>query len=83
MLELEPMPRGTAYRYRDATLQVIWQTSVPQTDEDAIDYFYTVCTFNPKDFHPVYVERLDHHFGWIMLPYKATTDELFFKVERL
>jgi hypothetical protein len=80
MMELAQVPNGTPYRYSDKSLQIIWQTSVPKTDDEALEYFYTICTFNPKEFHPVYVERYDHNFGWIMLPYRAITDELFFEV---
>jgi hypothetical protein len=47
-----------SYRYRDAELRVIWQTSVPKDDEAALAYFHTVSRFS-KDHKPVYCERLD------------------------
>lgn len=46
-----------SYRYRDANLRVIWQTSVPKDDEAALAYFHAVSRFS-KDFKPVYCERL-------------------------
>lgn len=47
-----------SYRYRDAQLAVIWQTSVPKDDEAALAYFHVVQRFGPE-FEPVYCERLD------------------------
>jgi hypothetical protein len=47
-----------AYRYRDASLQVIWQTSVPKDDEAALAYFHAVCRFS-KDAKPVYCEAIE------------------------
>lgn len=46
------------YRYRDASLKLIWQTSVPKDDEAALAYFHVVSRFG-KDYRPVYCERLD------------------------
>jgi hypothetical protein len=45
------------YRYRDAKLSVIWQTSVPKDDEAALAYFHVVSRFGP-DYKPVYCEAI-------------------------
>lgn len=50
-------PAVSSYRYRDASLKVIWTTSVPKDDEAALAYFHTVDRFGP-DFKPVYCERV-------------------------
>ena len=51
-----------SYRYRDASLRVIWQTSVPKDDEAALAYFHAVVRFGP-DFKPVYCERIERPAG--------------------
>lgn len=33
------------YQYRDAHLDIVWVTNVPNTDEQAVDYFYTLLTW--------------------------------------
>lgn len=43
-----------AYQYLDARLTVIWHTSIPWTDDEAIDYFTFVRNISPK-FHPKYI----------------------------
>lgn len=48
---------AVSYRYRDAQLSVIWQTSVPKDDEAALAYFHVVTRFGP-DFKPVYCEAI-------------------------
>jgi hypothetical protein len=51
-----------SYRYRDAALKVIWQTSVPKDDESALAYFHSVVRFGPG-FKPVYCERIERGEG--------------------
>lgn len=51
----QPAP---TYRYRDAQLNIVWQTSVPKDDEAALGYFHAVVRFGPR-FKPVYCERID------------------------
>lgn len=48
---------AASYRYRDAKLSVIWQTSVPKDDEAALAYFHAVVRFSP-DMKPVYCEAI-------------------------
>lgn len=47
-----------AYRYRDAKLSVIWQTSVPKDDEAALAYFHFVMR-NAGGPIPVYCEAIE------------------------
>lgn len=51
-----------SYRYRDASLRVIWQTSVPKDDEAALAYFHTVVRFG-SEYKPVYCERIERPEG--------------------
>lgn len=46
-----------SYRYRDASLKLIWHTSVPKDNEAALAYFHVVTRFG-KEYNPVYVERI-------------------------
>lgn len=50
------------YRYRDVSLNIIWQTSVPRDDEAALAYFHTVVRFGPA-YAPVYCERIERPEG--------------------
>lgn len=59
-----------AYRYRDAKLSVIWQTSVPKDDEAALAYFHFVVR-NCGGVVPKYCEAItrdDEGEHYRMLP---------------
>lgn len=44
----------TSYDYYDANARIIWSTSVPLCDDEAIDRFTVVAAYGPS-FNPVWV----------------------------
>lgn len=50
----DPRWKTTVYTYYDERLAVVWTTSAPLCDEQAIDEFTTVTSYGPG-FKPVYL----------------------------
>lgn len=56
----EPRWISTAYDYYNDRAQIIWTTSVPTCDDEAIDYFTFVADLGPR-FNPIWLSatRMD------------------------
>jgi len=62
---VEPGPQG-GYRYRNEKIAIIWVSSVPQTDTEAIAYMWVLRGWG---FNPVYLERRrPGERTWEMIP---------------
>jgi hypothetical protein len=68
-----------AYQYLDERLTILWYSSVPQTDDEAIDYFTFVRDIGPK-FHPKYIAVLrwdSRRYDVMEVWYEEETDEVW------
>ncbi len=70
---------AVAYQYLDERLNVLWHSSVPKTDDQAIDYFTFVADIGPA-FHPKYIAaKRPGSLRYDVLPvwYEEETDEVW------
>lgn len=66
-----PTREHAAYRYRNAALEIVWDTSVPLTDDEALEYFKKVASWSPPNDPALYVEyRPFGEFIFVAMPYK-------------
>jgi len=68
-----------AYQYLDPMLNVIWHSSVPLSDDDAIDYFTFVRDIGPQ-FHPKYIAVLrwdSLRYDVLQVWYEEETDDVW------
>lgn len=75
--EPPPTREAAAYRYRDASFNIIHTTSVPMTNQEALEYFSVVAVWFDKP--PTYVESREFDSSkFTMLPfvYDADTREV-------
>jgi hypothetical protein len=67
--------RTSAYTYFDERLNILWITSTPRCDDEAIDYFTFVASMG-KDFNPVWLQatRSDGKAEMLRVLYNKSSD---------